>query len=877
MKSIEVRKNFLKFFQKKIHKIIPSVPIVLKDDPSLFFVNAGMNPFKNYFLGNEKPPYTRIVDSQKCLRVTGKHNDIDDVGNDTYHHTMFEMLGNWSFGDYFKKEAISWAWELLTEKYKISEENLYVTFFNGEPNLNLPADEESYNYWREILNKNRIIPFGKKDNFWEMGFTGPCGPCSEIHIDLRNHKEKAKKPASKLINKGHPHVIEIWNLVFIEFFLKSDNSLYRLPDRHIDTGMGLERLCRILQKKSSNYETDLFLPLIRKIEKCIGKKYGEDKNIDISMQVLADHIRAVSFAISEGQNPSNTGVGYVIRRILRRALGFSFRFLDKKQAFIYKLVDTLSDEMGEIYPDIFRHKASIKKIVKEEENIFLKTINQGIIRMNHLIKEYKNKKEKLIDGVHIFELYDTYGFPLDFSRILARENDLKIDKDGFEKEMLKQKKRSKKGEYTEKFDWIVLLENSQKENCFLGYDQLEIETKIRKFRKMEDSSEKYFQIVFDQTPFYPEVNGQLGDTGWILNSNYEEKIHIFKTKKEENLIVHLVKNIPLHPLKFFKIRVDAIRRRKIEKNHTAIHLLHYALSEILGIGVRQKGSYIGPDRLRFDFSHSEKLSVSTIDFVEDSVNKMIQEKLTIEEKKEARREGGRCIRFGNSVELCSGTHVSNTEHIEYFKILSESSISSGIRRIEAITSIEVVRYLKNICKKYNVLLEVLNFPNDPIKKIKNLLDENKIFKSQLKNISGQKMNFLKKKLYSRFSKKFSKKVSKKERLEYLKLIVEKTDLNTDSVKKLALELRREIPSLIIILVCFHSKKKVVIFSAISDNLIHYRGMSASAIVQYLATNIRVKFGGKSFFAEAKVDNLEGLEEALRKAKLFINSMNYSFS
>lgn len=872
MKSIEVRKNFLKFFQKKFHKIIPSVPIVLKDDPSLFFVNAGMNPFKNYFLGNEKPPYTRIVDSQKCLRVTGKHNDIDDVGNDTYHHTMFEMLGNWSFGDYFKKEAISWAWELLTEKYKISEENLYVTFFKGDPNF--PADEESYNCWKEILNKNRIIPFGKKDNFWEMGFTGPSGPCSEIHIDLRNHKEKAKKPASKLINKGHPHVIEIWNLVFIEFFRKSDNSLYRLPDRHIDTGMGLERLCRILQKKSSNYETDLFLPLIRKIEKCIGKKYGEDKNIDISMRVLADHIRAVSFAISDGQNPSNTGAGYVVRRILRRAMGYSFRFLDKKQAFIYKLVDTLSDEMGEIYPDIFRHKASIKKILKEEENIFLRTINQGIIRMNHLIKEYKNKKEKFIDGVHIFELYDTYGFPLDFSRILARENYLKIDKDGFEKEMMKQKKRSKKGEYTEKFDWIVLLENS--ENCFIGYDQLEIETKILKFRKMEDG--KYFQIVFDKTPFYTEGSGQLGDTGWILNS--EENIHIFKTKKEENLIVHLVKNIPLHPLKFFKIRVDAIRRRKIEKNHTATHLLHYALRVILGIGVRQKGSYIEPDRLRFDFSHSEKLNVPTIELVEDRVNKMIQEKLTIEEKKsifllEARREGVialfskkyrekvRSIRFGNSVELCSGTHVYNTEHIEYFKILSESSISSGIRRIEAITSIEVIRYLENICKKYNVLIEVLNLPNDPIKKIKNLLEENNIFKSQLKNITRQKMNFFKKKWYSRFKDRF--------------LIVEKTDLNTDSVKKLALELRREIPSLIIILVCFHSKKKVVIFSAISDDLIHHRGMTASAIVQYLATNIRVKFGGKSFFAEAKVDNLEGLEEALRKAKLFINSMNYSFS
>src|SRR6266550_2212354 len=414
MKSIEVRKKFFKFFQKKNHKIIPSVPIVLKDDPSLFFVNAGMNPFKNYFLGNEKPPYTRIVDSQKCLRVTGKHNDIDDVGNDTYHHTMFEMLGNWSFGDYFKKEAISWAWELL--------------------------------------------------------------------------KEKAKKPASKLINKGHPYVIEIWNLVFIEFFRKSDNSLYRLPDRHIDTGMGLERLCRILQKKSSNYETDLFLPLIRKIEKCIGKKYGEDKNLDISMRVLADHIRAVSFAISDGQNPSNTGAGYIVRRILRRAIGYSFRFLSKKQAFIYKLVDTLSDEMGEIYPDIFKHKASIKKIVKEEENIFLRTLNQGIIRMNNLIKEYKNKKEKFIDGVHIFELYDTYGFPLDFSRILARENDLKIDKDGFEKEMMKQKNRSKKGGYTEKFDWIVLLENS--ENCLIVSDQLEIDTKIRKFRKMEDSSGK---------------------------------------------------------------------------------------------------------------------------------------------------------------------------------------------------------------------------------------------------------------------------------------------------------------------------------------------------------------------------------------------------
>src|SRR5690554_225923 len=679
MTSKEIRKQFLDFFESRQHLIVPSAPIVLKDDPTLMFNNSGMAQFKDFFLGYKKPTSVRIADTQKCLRVSGKHNDLDDVGKDTYHHTMFEMLGNWSFGDYFKKEAIAWAWELLTKVYGIPEDQLFVTVFEGDEKDGTTADIEALELWKAYVPEDRILFGNKKDNFWEMGETGPCGPCSEIHVDIRSDEEKSKINGRELVNKDHPQVIEIWNLVFMEFLRKADGSLVELPAKSIDTGMGFERLAMVLQNKTSNYDTDIFQPLINEVEKSSGKKYGENNQTDIAFRVVTDHLRAVAFAIADGQLPSNTGAGYVIRRILRRAISYGYRFLDLNEAFIYKIYPVLREQMAGFFPELEKQSTLVTEVIKEEETNFLHTIEHGLQRLDNFIKQHPELK--IIPGDVVFELYDTYGFPTDLSRIIAEEQGLTIDEAGFENEMNKQKQRSKSASAYSATDWTVLIEDDVEE--FVGYDQWETDVRITRWRKIENKNESLYQLVFQATPFYAESGGQIGDTGFI--ENQFEKIEISNTKKENNLIVHFAKELPKYMELPYHAVVDAERRNHIMRNHTATHLLHEALRDTLGKHVEQKGSFVGPDYLRFDFSHFNRLSEEEINKISRQVNQKIHEGIPLEEKravpiKKALEEGAmalfgekygdvvRVIKFGSSVELCGGTHVANTSDIILFKI-----------------------------------------------------------------------------------------------------------------------------------------------------------------------------------------------------------------
>ncbi|WGH28025.1 MAG: alanine--tRNA ligase [Candidatus Bostrichicola ureolyticus] len=840
----------------------------MKDDPTLLFANAGMNQFKDYFLDNKKINYTRIANTQKCLRITGKHNDLNNVGYDNYHHTMFEMLGNWSFGDYFKEEAIYWAWELLTEIYNISKEDIYVTIFNGDVKDKLPLDKETYKFWKNIINDNHILFFEKEYNFWEMGLTGPCGPCSEIHIDLRSNKEKIKIPGYKLINKGNPKVIEIWNIVFIEFLRKEDGTLEKLPRKHVDTGLGFERLCRIIQKKSSNYDTDIFMPLIKDIEKYTGNIYGIETNKDIAIRIIADHIRAIAFAISDGKRPSNTGAGYVIRRILRRAMSYAYSFLEQKNPFIYKLVDTLAININEVFPEINNNKYLIKEVIKEEENSFIKIIDNGLIRIKEIIKEFKNKK--IIDGERIFELYDTYGFPYDFSYTIAKKNNLIIDNSGFKKKMLEQKQRSKKNSIIQYHDWIKINNTNDKYSYFVGYDQLETYSKIIKYRLVETSKDKYYQIVLDKTPFYPESGGQVGDIGFIINN--DEKICILNTKKENDLILHIVSKIPNNPHNNLKAIVDVDRRKKIEKNHTATHLLHYVLKNILGNHVEQRGSYVGPDKIRFDFSNSYKLNSNIIEIIESNIEEMINKGFSLEEKrnislKQALKDGAialfgnkygnivRTIKFGNSIELCIGTHVSNTKDIQLFKIISESSIALGIRRIEAITSINAIKYLKDIYKKYNIIINNLKHPIDPIKAINNIINTNKILKLKLNNFVKKQLNILK-----------NEWISRSEKINSYTIIMEYTDLDFIFYKSLILELRKNIFNLCIIIININNNNEIVFCTALSDNLIK-NGIDARLIINLFDNYIFGKGCGHNFFAMIKGKLLRSINIDLIRYKI----------
>ena len=864
MTSQEIRQQFLDFFKSKEHLIVPSAPIVLKDDPTLMFSNSGMTQFKDYFLGYKEPKSHRIADTQKCLRVSGKHNDLDDVGRDTYHHTMFEMLGNWSFGDYFKKEAIDWAWELLTEVYGIPKENLYVTIFEGDEKENLARDTEAYDFWKAHVSEDRIINGNKKDNFWEMGESGPCGPCSEIHVDLRTPEEKAKVSGLDLVNNDHPQVVEIWNLVFMQYNRKADGSLENLPAKHIDTGMGFERLCMALQQKSSNYDTDVFTPLIAKVEELSGATYTgilEDEK-DIAIRVVVDHIRAVSFAIADGQLPSNGGAGYVIRRILRRAISYAYRFLDMKEPFLFELVSVLKNQMGAFFPEIVKQEKLVTEVIKEEENSFLKTIEHGLVRLDHIIKDTISKNEKVLPGTEVFELYDTYGFPADLSRIIAEEKQLTVDEKGFDEEMEKQKQRSKKSSAQKVYDWEVVAELPEN---FVGYDKTENEVKITRYRKVENKDGEFYQIVLNETPFYPEGGGQVGDKGTLENN--EGSFEVLETKKENGLVISLIKDLPQNISGTFTAKVNSSDRKNSQANHSVTHLLHEALREVLGTHVEQKGSYVGPDYLRFDFSHFSKMNEEELALVEEKVNAKIKENLPLQEYRdlpiaEATEKGAmmlfgekygdkvRMIQFGSSKELCGGTHVNSTGEIGHFKIMAESSTAAGIRRIEAISGDKATEYFKNLENQLKEVSSLLK-SKDLVKSIEKLLEENAALKSEVEALKKEKA----KGEINDWKNAFVQKGDKQ-------LLVKRTSLDAGSVKDIVFQLKKEIPNSVTIVISDAGEKPMITVGVSADleNTYH-----AGNIVKELAKEIQGGGGGNPGFATAGGKNLAGIENALNKA------------
>ena len=869
MKSQKVRQQFLDFFESKKHSIVSSSPMVLKNDPTLMFTNAGMVPFKEYFLGQKKATNTRVADTQKCLRVSGKHNDLEEVGKDTYHHTMFEMLGNWSFGDYFKKDAIAWAWELLTEVYKIDKDCLYVSVFEGAKEDGLTFDQEAYDYWKELIDEDRIINGNKKDNFWEMGAQGPCGPCSEIHVDIRSKEEKAKVSGKSLVNMDHPQVVEIWNLVFMEFNRKADGSLEKLPAQHVDTGMGFERLCMVLQGVQSNYNTDVFSPLIREVEAISNNEYGKNEETDIAIRVISDHVRAVAFAIADGQLPSNNGAGYVIRRILRRAIRYGFTFLNKKEPFIYKLVTTLSKQMGAIFPELKAQKQLITNVIKEEENSFLRTLEQGLILLDGIIK---NTKGTEVSGKKAFELYDTYGFPIDLTALILSEKNMTLNEVEFNTELEKQKSRSRAAAVVETDDWVIINDDDEEE--FIGYDTLEAKVKITRYRKVSSKKDgELYQLVFNMTPFYAEGGGQVGDKGYIEVDN-GNVIYIVDTKKENNLIIHFAKSIPKDPTQTFKVIVDEKQRFRTACNHTATHLLHQALREVLGDHVEQKGSAVHSKNLRFDFSHFAKLTVDELRAVEDYVNARVESKIPLEEYRNipmetALKKGAmalfgekygdtvRAIQFGNSVELCGGTHIENTSDIWHFKIISESAIASGIRRIEAITGDATRDFYFENNRDFYEIKDLLKNPENPQKAISDLQEENTTLKKQIEGLLKDKANSLK--------------VGLKNEIEVIndvQFLAKKIDLDQTSIKDLCFDLGNEVGNLFIL---FGTEKegKAFLTCFISKNLVEEKGLNAGQVVRELGKLIQGGGGGQPFFATAGGRNSEGIEEALTKAKSFI--------
>ena len=868
MKSKDIRKEFLHFFETKGHLIVDSAPIVLKDDPTLMFNNSGMAQFKEYFLGNGTPKSNRIADTQKCLRVSGKHNDLDDVGKDTYHHTMFEMLGNWSFGDYFKKEAIAWAWELLTEKYGISKDQIYVTVFEGDKGDGTSLDEEALELWKQHIAEDRILYGNKKDNFWEMGDIGPCGPCSEIHVDIRPEADRLTVDGKTLVNMDHPQVIEIWNLVFMQYQRKADGSLESLPARHIDTGMGFERLAMVLQGKSSNYDTDVFQPTIQKLEEISGVKYGTAEKTDIAIRVVVDHLRAVSFAIADGQLPSNTGAGYVIRRILRRAISYGYRFLGLKEPFIYKLYPILKAEMGDFFPELVKQETIVTGVIREEEASFLRTIEQGLNRLNQIIEQLGDSK--VVPGDVIFELYDTFGFPADLSRIVAEDHGFTIDEAGFEAEMAKQKERSKKATALVTDDWVILDDKGNETS--IAYDNTEAEVKITRYRKVKNKKGEFFQLVFNQTPFYAESGGQIGDTGSISTLN--ETIEVVDTKKENNLVIHFVETLPENVNATFNAKVDTEKRNETTKNHSATHLMHEALREVLGTHVEQKGSYVGDDYLRFDFSHFSKMTDEELAIVEQKVNDKIAEALPLIEKRdcdinEAIADGAmalfgekygdkvRVIRFGSSIELCGGTHVKNTADIRLFRILSESSTAAGIRRIEAITSNKAIEAYKDAEKNYNDVLAALKTKNDAVKAVQHLLDENAELKKQLESFVAQQAA----------AEKATWKAAIKE-INGVNFLAVKTNLDTNAAKQNAIDLTKEIENAFIVVGTNDAVKPSITIS-IAKNLVDEKGYNAGQIVKEIAKHINGGGGGQAFLATAGGKEVSGLDAALKQAEDFV--------
>jgi alanyl-tRNA synthetase len=868
MNSNKIRNIFIDFFKKHEHQVVSSAPIVVKNDPTLMFTNAGMNQFKDWFLGNENPKYKRVTNTQKCLRVSGKHNDLEEVGVDHYHHTMFEMVGNWSFGDYFKKEAIAWSWNLLTEQYNLEKSRMYVTVFEGDNAENLAYDTDSFNFWKEWIDEARILKGNKKDNFWEMGETGPCGPCSEIHYDMRSDEERIQISGATLVNKDHPEVIEIWNLVFMEFNRKADGSLVSLPAKHVDTGMGFERLTRVIQQKKSNYDTDIFQPLIQEIENICGIKYkGTQEKSDIAFRVIADHIRAIAFTIADGQLPSSNGAGYVVRRILRRAVRYAYSFLDAKTPILHKLIPVLSAQMGSVFPELKAQEGFLGKVVFEEEHSFLKTLERGMILLNDT---FESNTSEVLDGKIVFELYDTFGFPLDLTRLIAGDNNKKVDEEGFAKELQKQKERSRADAKVATGDWIEIIPESSSK--FNGYDNLSLTGNIVKYRAIQAKDKEVFQIVLNQTPFYPEGGGQVGDVGMLIGKTDGEEITVLDTRKENNLILHFTQNLPRNIEQTFIAKVDEEKRNLSARNHSATHLLHAALRKILGTHVAQKGSLVTPEYLRFDFSHFSKVSKEELEQIESLVNNKINKSIALQENREismdAAIQKGAMALFGEkygdkvrmitfdenySVELCGGTHVSNTAQIGLFKIVSESAVAAGVRRIEAISSVNAFSYLN---MQLNILEEVkdlLQSPKDVKQALQKLKSENNDLKSRLESLEQKEVNQL-----------YESLISKMETVNNYQFIVSRIQIpGAEHLKNICFRFKNEFPNSMGVLGCVISDKPMLAVFA-GDTLLS-KGVHAGKIISELAVHIHGGGGGQAFFATAGGNNTDGLEKALSEA------------
>ena len=867
MDSNLVRKHFIDFFKSKSHQVNSSSSLVVKNDPTLMFVNSGMVPFKEFFLENSTSKYKRITNSQKCLRVSGKHNDLDEVGYDTYHHTFFEMLGNWSFGDYFKEEAINWAWELLTEVYMIDKNDLYVTVFEGTKDSdNLPLDKQALDIWKKIIPESHILYGNKNDNFWEMGEQGPCGPCSEIHVDIRNQEEKDKTSALELVNKDHPQVLEIWNLVFMQYNRKASGKLEDLPNKHIDTGLGLERLCMVLQGVSSNYDTDLFIPIIKEIESLTAFKYeGKSSKTDIAMRVISDHVRAVSFSIADGKLPSNNGSGYVIRRILRRAVRYGFSFLGTKTPFIYKLVNILSQKLGDNFPELNSQKQLIENVIKEEELSFLRTLEQGLVKLDQIVK---SSSDKTISGKKAFELYDTYGFPIDLTSLILSEKDLQLDIKGFNKELQIQKDRSKSANESSSEDWTVLIDDPVQE--FVGYEILTTKLKIAKYRKVYSKKDgDLFHLVFNITPFYAEGGGQVGDKGQLKSTN-GDITYILDTIKENNVTIHFTKELPKNINDLFTAVVDSKLRKRIESNHSATHLLHQALRQILGNHVEQKGSSVQSKNLRFDFSHYEKISDIQLSEIENFVNSKIEDQISLIENREVPMQDAidngaialfgekyddvvRTIKFGDSVELCGGTHVKNTAEIWQFKIKSEGAIASGIRRIEAITGSAVKDYYNQSIIQLAEIRKSLNNTKNPVDSLAELKNENLKLKKQLEALSYDKLHNLKDSL-----------INELKNVNGVNFLVKKVDLDVSNIKKLSFELGSKHKNLFIIFMAENNSKANIV-CYISKQLVQSKGFDAREEIKKLSPLINGSGGGQNFFATAGGSDTSGIAEALKQA------------
>ena len=867
MTAREIRQEFLNYFKDKGHEFISSAPIVVKDDPTLMFINAGMNQFKDLFLRNTAVKHARVCNSQKCLRVSGKHNDLEEVGVDTYHHTLFEMLGNWSFGDYFKKDAIAWGWKFLTEVCHINPENLYVTVFEGAKEDGLTVDQEAYDFWKNHIPEERILMGSKADNFWEMGKIGPCGPCSEIHVDIRSDDEKAKKSGAELVNMDHPQVVEVWNLVFMEYNRLANGDLEKLPAQHVDTGMGFECLAMVVQGKQSNYDTDVFRPIIDQIVHLTGKQYGHNQETDIAIRVVADHVRAVGFAIADGQMPSNTGAGYVIRRILRRAIRYGYSKLGTNEAFIYQLVEVLALEMGEFFPEIIAQKALIQKVIREEENSFLNTLAKGIERYKSHVN---NISGTVIDGNFAFELFDTYGFPIDLSELLARENKLTIDMDEFQSALKKQKDRSRAATALDAGDWVIL---KQGEGSFVGYDHLMRETKVLRYRSINSKDKSWIQIELAETPFYPEGGGQVGDVGALYFD--QEKLVVVDTKKENGVILHHVEKMPSDITAPVKAEVHATKRKASAANHTATHLMHHALRKVLGTHVEQKGSLVTPKSLRFDFSHFQKVTPEELQKISEIVNQEILNNHPLQEDRnanieEAKAKGAmalfgekygdrvRVIQFGESVELCGGIHVSSSAQVGAFILTSEAAVASGVRRIEAITYEKAQGFIKNEFQLLADLRLLLKNPKDLNKQIQGLLNDNNSLNKELEKLQQEKSQDIKAVL-----------LKEVEHISGVNFLAKKLDLSAaDAIKDLAFQMKAEVDDLFLVLGA-EIKGKPNLTVVISENLSIEKNLNAGKIIRDLAKEIQGGGGGQAFYATAGGSKVEGIERALEKARGFV--------